>query len=309
MNIAANLRGWYWMGYRLGDKYIQLSQNSRNTFIKKTQDFFNQNLFLPTNPLTDENFSNILKRIEAYKPFYIRSYPDPILYLARYKKDHPEFTYKPLSITTTGNILRREAREEIEEVFDCRVFDSYSCEGNSNVFECPSHTCYHSSEEYGITEILDDDGNPVQSGIGRLISTDLWNFAHPFIRYETNDLVEVSNENCSCGRSHLKILKILGRDNDIVTNNEGRKFIVHNFTGFFQVDSPLINRSVKQFQIVKKKNGTYVFKLVVNEIFSETSSRYIIEYWKNELKSEVIIELCDVIPIYKNNKHKFIINE
>jgi phenylacetate-CoA ligase len=28
-NIAANLRGWYWMGYRLGDKYIKLSQNPR----------------------------------------------------------------------------------------------------------------------------------------------------------------------------------------------------------------------------------------------------------------------------------------
>lgn len=39
MNIAANLRGWYWMDYSLGDKYIRLSQNSRNTFIKKKQDF------------------------------------------------------------------------------------------------------------------------------------------------------------------------------------------------------------------------------------------------------------------------------
>lgn len=35
MNIAANLRGWYSMGYKLGDKYIKLSQNARKKPIKK----------------------------------------------------------------------------------------------------------------------------------------------------------------------------------------------------------------------------------------------------------------------------------
>ena len=36
--IACNLRGWYWMDYKLGDKFVKLSQNPRQTANKKIQD-------------------------------------------------------------------------------------------------------------------------------------------------------------------------------------------------------------------------------------------------------------------------------
>ena len=103
------------------------------------------NLYLATTPLTDENFANVLRQIESYKPRVIRCYPDPLLLLARYKRVHPEFAWSPVAITTTGNTLFPETRKEIEEAWGCKVFDSYSCEGNSCVFECPTHTCYHST--------------------------------------------------------------------------------------------------------------------------------------------------------------------
>ncbi len=145
MNLAASLRGWYWMGYRLGDKYIKLSQNPRKTPIKRLQDKMSRNLYLASNPLIDSNFDFILKEIERYKPKIIRCYPDPLLFLARYKQNHQEFSFRPLALTTTGNTLYSETREEIEAAFGCKIFDSYNCEGNSTVFECPTHTCYHSS--------------------------------------------------------------------------------------------------------------------------------------------------------------------
>ena len=229
-----------------------------------------RNLYLATNPLIDSNFEFILKEIERYKPKIIRCYPDPLLFLARYKQNHPEFSYSPLAITTTGNTLHSETRAEIEAAFGCKIFDSYNCEGNSTVFECPTHTCYHSAEEYGISEVVDENGSPIKSGVGRLISTDLWNLAHPFIRYDTQDLVEVSDEPCSCGRKHLRINKIIGRDNDVIIAPNGRKFIVHNFTGFFQTDHKEINRSIEQFQVVKK-DSIIIFRMVVNQRFSYSS--------------------------------------
>lgn len=124
------------------------------------------NLYLATNPLTDENFANVLRQIESYKPRVIRCYPDPLLLLARYKRVHPEFAWSPVAITTTGNTLFPETRKEIEEAWGCKVFDSYSCEGNSCVFECPTHTCYHSTEEYGISEVVDEQEIPLKKGLG-----------------------------------------------------------------------------------------------------------------------------------------------
>jgi phenylacetate-CoA ligase len=309
MILASNLRGWYWMNYRLGDKYVKLSQNARNNTIKRLQDKMSRNLYLPTNPLIDSNYESILIEIEKYKPKIIRCYPDPLLYLARYKQSHPTFSFQPQGINTTGNTLHSEARREIETAFGCKIFDSYSCEGNATVFECPTHSCYHSTEEYGISEVLDKHGNTIRSGTGRLISTDLWNLAHPFIRYDTQDFIEIDDAPCSCGRKLFRINKIIGRDNEVLIMESGRRFIVHNFTGFFQIDSPEINRSVDQFQVIKKQNGTILFRLVVNGKYSNSVSDFIRSFWENEFNAEVIIEIVNQIQFTQTGKHKFIINE
>lgn len=309
MNIAANLRGWYWIGFRLGDRYVKLSQNPRNNIIKRLQDKFSGNLYLATNPLTDENFELILGKIQKYKPKIIRSYPDPLLFLARHLKQSPKFAVHVEAITTTGNTLYPEVREEIESAFGCKIFDSYSCEGNSNIFECPTHECYHSSEEYGISEVLDDNDKQINDGIGRLISTDLYNFAHPFIRYDTQDFVEVSSEPCSCGRQLLRINRILGRVNDIILSSTGQRFIVHNFTGFFQQDLPELKRSVDQFQVVKNKESTITFNLVINSSFDTSVKDFIKEFWESQLKLPVRINIVNKIPLTESGKRRFIINE
>lgn len=308
MNIATNLRGWYWMGFRLGDRYVKLSQNPRKNPIKRLQDWFSNNLYLATNPLTDANYELILNQIERYRPKVIRCYPDPLLFISRYKELNKSFSYTPHAITTTGNTLFPETRNEIEDAFGCRIFDSYSCEGNSTVFECPTHTCYHSSEEYGISEVLSEEGKLINNGIGRLISTDLWNFAHPFIRYDTQDLVEVANTPCECGRNLFRIERIVGRDNDIITTPSGRRFIVHNFTGFFQTDIPELKKSIDQFQIVKNKK-TIIFKIVVNKNYTPAVEIFLKDYWQNQMDFPVEVEVVDEILLTSSGKRKFIINK
>ena len=309
LNIAANLRGWQWTGFNLGDRYIKLSQNPRNNPFKKLQDKISNNLYLSTNPLIDSNFELILKEIENYRPRIIRCYPDPLLFLARYKKQHPEFKYQPKAITTTGNTLYVETRKEIEEAFGCKIYDSYNCEGNSNVFECETHNGYHSAEEYGISEILDENSKPINSGIGRLISTDLYNYAHPFIRYETQDQVELLAGRCSCGRELLSYKRILGRSNDVIISLTGQRFIVHNFTGFFQTDYSQLKKSIDHFQIVNTVNKEINFNLVVNELFDNKVKKFIVDFWETQLKLPININIVKEIPLTKSGKRKFIINE
>ena len=309
INIAANLRGWYEMGYRLGDRFVKLSQNGRISKFKRLQDSVTRNLYIKADPLDDENFKRILTKIEEYKPKVIRCYPDPLLFLARYKQKYPEFTHCPSFINTTGNTLHPETRKEIEESFRCKVFDSYSSEGNSCVFECKTQNCYHSAEEYGITEVVDDKGSVITKGIGRLISTDLWNLAHPFIRYDTQDYVEVDNSTCSCGMKHLKINRILGRDNEVLKLPNERKFIVHNFTIFFSVDSKELKRSIDQFQVIKKKDETVFFRLKVNNNYNYEIEEYIKAFWKDKLQTNVDVEVVECIPLTSSGKRRFILNE
>jgi phenylacetate-CoA ligase len=309
LGLASNLRGWYWMGFHLGDKYVKLSQNARKNIIKKFQDKFSRNLYLSINPLIDSNFEYVLKQIEDYKPLVIRCYPDPLLFLARYKQENPRFNHIPLAITTTGNTLFPETRQEIEKAFGCEIFDSYSCEGNALAFECPTHSCYHSAEEYGISEVLDENNNLIVNGVGRLLSTDLHNLVHPFIRYDTQDFVEIDDRPCECGRALLRFNKILGRDNEVLFMPNGRRFIVHNFTGFFQVDNPKINKGIDQFQVIKLKNGSILFRMVVNSNYNQNVGDFIQLFWEKEFEMPVKIEIVNNIPLTKSGKRRFILNE
>ena len=61
------------------------------------------------------------------------------------------------------------------------------------MYETLAHYGYRITDYYGIIEVLDEHDQPVTDGIGRVVSTDLWNRALPFLRYDTLDLVEVRN--------------------------------------------------------------------------------------------------------------------
>lgn len=311
VNLAANLRGWYNFGWRLGDKYVKISQNPRKSFIKRLQDRITGCLYIATADLSDEHLHEIMQQIEKYKPVVIRSYPDPLFLMAQYRLKHKdEFSYSPKVLTTTGNVLHSNVRATIEEAFGCRIFDAYASEGNSNVFECVSHLGYHSSEEYGITEVVDDDGNPIDSGVGRLVTTDLWNYAHPFIRYDVQDSVEIDSEPCSCGNRHLRIKRILGRDNELLVAPSGRRYTVHHFTVFFESTvTPELKDSIDQFQFVQHKDGTTTLNIVVNDRYSPSVGKYLEDYWSNEFGAAVAVNVVDRISIMGNNKRRFVIIE
>lgn len=311
VNLAANLRGWYNFGWRLGDRYIKISQNPRKSKLKKIQDWVTGNLYIATADLSDAHLHEIMQQIETYKPIVIRSYPDPLYIMAQYRLQHKEeFTYCPKVITTTGNILHKHIRATIEEAFGCKIYDAYASEGNANVFECPTHTGYHVSEEYGITEIVDEEGHNISNGVGRLITTDLWNYAHPFIRYDVQDRVEISNQPCECGRSHMRLIKIWGRDNEVLVAPSGRRYVVHHFTVFFESTvTPELQDSIDQFQFVQHKDGTTTIRIVVNDRYTPAVGEFLSTYWEKEFGATVIVEVVDRIPIMHNNKRRFIIIE
>jgi len=309
MDIAANVRGWQWMGYNIGDKFIKLSQNPRNKVLKKIQDKLIRNHYTAVSPINNERFAIILNNIAKTRPKYLRGYPDPLLLFSRYLREKNFIENLSIKgINTTGNTLFKEVRDEIEKVFNLKIFDSYSCEGTPTVFECNSHNHYHIADEYGIVEVLDNNNNPISSGVGRLISTDLWNYAHPFIRYETQDLVEVSKEMCLNGIQLTQIKKIIGRSNDVIILKNGTYLIVHNFTGFFQTDCIELKRSILKFQVINRGDGI-VFNLVVNANYDSTVESFIVNYWEKIADCKILCNVVDNIELTKSGKHRFIINQ
>ena len=85
------------MGYRLGDRYVKISQYDRS-FFKRIQDVLNRSKYLAAKELTSKYFSDIIKNVNSLKPKIIRGYPDQMHFLAKYIRDNQMHIYSPVAI-------------------------------------------------------------------------------------------------------------------------------------------------------------------------------------------------------------------
>lgn len=297
VNTAAKLRTWYHAGYRLGDRYMKIANGVRQGKFKKLQDRVNNCIYVPFYSMDDNTLKDILYKIESSQPTIIRSYPIPLYLLAQYRNTHSNnYRHKPLHVMTTGSTLPAAYRTEIEKAFGCDIIDSYSCEGTPNTYETPAHDGYMVTGYYGILEVLDDNNRPVTDGIGRVVSTDFWDLAHPFIRYDTQDLVEVKDGH---------IIRIMGRESDALIPANGTIYTVHNFSHFFTHEIA----GVDAYQIVRHSNGSITFRLVANGNYTSDSAFSIVNHWHTLLGVSVDIEIVNEIPLMNNNKRLTIVEE
>jgi phenylacetate-CoA ligase len=138
-------------------------------------------------------------------------------------------------------------RSLIENLFNAKVFDIYGCpEAGIISFECPDHDGYHYNQESAAVEIIQKDSN----GFGKIIATPLFNYAFPFIRYDTGDVGSLSEESCGCGRQLYKIRSLGGRIRDFIVLQDGR--YIHG--AFFNHLQALYDAAwIKEYQIIQDK--------------------------------------------------------
>jgi phenylacetate-CoA ligase len=111
-------------------------------------------------------------------------------------------------------------RKRLEESFGLKAFDSYGLSemnGPGVAFECEEQNGLHIWADHYFIEIIDEEGKPAGEGErGELVLTPLTKEAMPLLRYRTGDLTYTIDYKCSCGRTHPKIHRILGRADDMI---------------------------------------------------------------------------------------------
>ena len=76
----------------------------------------------------------------------------------------------------------------------------------------------HVMEDHFLPEIIDSKTGAVlpDGEVGELVFTTLTKQALPLIRYRTGDLCSLNREPCICGRTHVRMSRILGRADDML---------------------------------------------------------------------------------------------
>lgn len=112
-------------------------------------------------------------------------------------------------------------RRELDERLGIRSCDSYGLSeiiGPGVGMECPERSGLHGWEDQFLFEVVDPDTlQPLPPGAsGELVITTLTKEALPMVRYRTRDVTRLDHGRCACGRTHLRILRVTGRNDDML---------------------------------------------------------------------------------------------
>lgn len=256
--------------------------------------------------ISPETAGEYVRRIARFQPEFIDAYPSAIYSLSRYILDTgntPGIQLK--AVITSSETLLEHQRNCIESAFGCRVFDQYgSAEMAACITQC-EHGSYHVNSDYGIVEIIKDDGSPAAPGeSGDLICTGFINDAMPMIRYRIGDSAIATDQPCPCGLAWPVIGSLLGRLDDLVVTTDGRQ--VGRLDPLFKGLS-----GIKEAQIVQVALDKVIVNLVKAADYQSSTSASLVEALQRRLGSDMQVELNFIshIPRTASGKFRAVISE
>ena len=132
-----------------------------------------------------------------------------------------------------------EMREQIEKNLGIYVSDNYGMTelGGPGVSgDCRARDGMHFAEDHFLPEIINSEtGERLgENEVGELVVTTLSKRGMPVLRYRTKDITKITYQPCSCGRTHARMAKTMGRTDDML--------IIKGVNVFpTQIESVLIN--------------------------------------------------------------------
>ena len=186
-------------------------------------------------------------------------------------------------------------RKELQEKLGIKAYDLYGLTeiiGPGVGYECECQNGTHLCEDHFYPEIVDPvSGEPSPPGaIGELVFSTITKEGMPLLRFRTRDLTSLNYEPCECGRTSVRMSKILGRSDDML--------IIRGVNVFpSQVESVICE--IPQLEphyllLIDRVNNLDTFEVQVevkDEFFSDEMSKLL------ELKKQINHRLQSVLGI------------
>lgn len=271
-------RHWSWAGYRLGDSFAELStlyflKTGREDRSSAWQPHLRR-LLLSSHQVSTSSAGAMARELERRGSLFLKGVASTAYHLALCMRE-AGCSPRPLrAVISTGEVLLPHQRALIEQVFGCRVLDSYGhMERTVAVSQC-EHGGRHVNVDYGVLEFINHrpapDGDAVLAeGIG----TGLHNRAMPFLRYETGDTFELFRESraCPCGRTFPLIKAIHGRQEECVVTPDGR-----HLTSLFIL--PEFVAGLREAQFVQEGADALTIRVVPGDAFDTAQEERLLSF-------------------------------
>ena len=247
----------------------------------------------------------ILRVLVETNPQLVVCYPSHLRQIAEMASQEQIERIRPLLVSVSSEMSSQSERDVLSEIFGCPVLDNYSSEEMARIASQCSEKSYHVFEDMNYIETVGGDGSPTD-GLGKIVATNLHNFAVPLIRYEQNDLAELEAPGCACGRNFRRLRNLQGRQNDSFTMPSGRVL-----TSGFLLDATyeflLTHRTaIRDFCLVQESVDSVLLEIVAGAGWSDSVERQIAERFREFLDEGMrfrieTVEECEKTRTGKRN--------
>ena len=298
-------------GYNLGESLFYLKIWSDNNRKSKNIQFL-QNIYpIDVIQLSDSKIKQFINNLNSNKrKTHINGYSSALEEVCKYFDRNYDLsnnsTLKVGSILAQSEALTDETKEKLNRYFNCLPCSRYSnleqgIIAQQTLDENKLFKINRASYKLEIFNLNDD--NPANQGeLGRIIITDLFNYAMPFIRYDTGDIGKfVLNDDGTVNYSYLE--EIQGRKLDLLLDTKGNivsSYIMYkNMFKYTEID---------QYQLIQEDEKDYKFIISMKKKFGNEDQlkKEFIKYLGSDANFEILY--IDEIPLLSSGKRRKIVN-
>lgn len=248
---AIQLHWWNWAKFKIGEPIIQTGITPQRGFLKSVKDMVFRTTYINAFNHNEKQLLKIAKQFEANpkRKYALIGYASSLFVIANFVKDLG-LNVQLKTVISLGDKMFQNYRKLIEEIFDCKVYDTYGCNEGFMIASEYDLPYKYIMTPHVYVEILDENGNEVDDGqIGYVVVTKLDSYSMPLIRYKNGDLArKLPRESYPPERklAYPLLQEVIGRVTDIIITPNGSQIVVHAFTGYFEYIS-----EIKQFKILQ----------------------------------------------------------
>lgn len=295
-------------GYMLGHKLYYLKIWSENNKISKLQAYMQNMQPVDVIKLDDKILSEMIRSIESNKrPKGFLAYASAFDAVVKYLNQTGSSPVKGniRSAIAISESLSPYTRTEMSKYFNTSVVSRYSnLENGILAQQCAQSDEFHINAASYHIEIFDiNKDQPVEQGtMGRIVVTDLFNYAMPLIRYDTGDVGILSNKS-SCSFATPVLTRLEGRKLDLLYDTAGNLI-----SSYLVYKNMWKYTEINQYQLIQEGRKEYKFKININGSFSR--EKELVHEFKSYLgeDADFKIEYVSEIPLLASGKRKKIVN-
>lgn len=256
-------------------------------------------LYVSSYHLAPEQAEASAREIARRRCRYVWGYPSSLAVLARAALD-AGVAFDLQAVIANAEPLDPAQRSLISEAFGCPTYETYGMvELACAAGEC-EHGTLHQFPEFGLIEVLGDDGVLRDHGEGELVATGLLDLDMPLVRYRTGDRVRIERHPppCPCGRTLPPIHALEGRIDHMLVAYDGRP--VGRLDVCFKADL-----GIREAQVIQRAQDDLLLRIVPAADYGPVLERRLVDALRQRLgPMRIQIQTIDQIPRGPNGKFR-----